>query len=216
YKDSNKEDNKFGDFIIWKEIINYSKKFKTPIIFITEDNKEDWWCKVHGETIGPRNELIKEFNDETGEKIYIYKLNRFIEFASKTLKIDENKRALKEIIKLRKLTKKEEEKINIIDRKRSYLQREEEHYRRKLEILNERHKLLNEKISEKLNYLRTENILDEELINSIRKELDYLKTKIIEIENEKEEVKRTIIKNKHEYSNLMKNINNIAIEDIDF
>jgi len=35
--------NKFGDLIIWKEMIEKAKAEKRPIIFVTDDGKSDWW-----------------------------------------------------------------------------------------------------------------------------------------------------------------------------
>ena len=52
---------KFGDFFLWKELLEHGKEQKRPIIFVTDDKKEDWWLKVKGRTLGPRPELIAEF-----------------------------------------------------------------------------------------------------------------------------------------------------------
>jgi hypothetical protein len=38
--DGKKDDNKFGDLIIWKELIKKSKKDNQPFIFITNDSKK--------------------------------------------------------------------------------------------------------------------------------------------------------------------------------
>lgn len=71
----------YGDLIIWKQLIEYGKEKKKPIILITDDRKEDWWTKEGGETIRPRQELIKEFYDQTGIRILIYAADRFLKFA---------------------------------------------------------------------------------------------------------------------------------------
>lgn len=80
YKDDNKFDNKFGDLIVWKEIIDYSKNNKNNIIFVVHDQKEDWWNKIGGKTIGPRPELRKEFFDETGMKFHTYTMTSFLSY----------------------------------------------------------------------------------------------------------------------------------------
>jgi hypothetical protein len=61
YKDSNKEGNKkYGDYILWRQIIEIGKSKKKPIIFITSDMKDDWWERECGKTIGLLPELKKE------------------------------------------------------------------------------------------------------------------------------------------------------------
>ena len=48
---ANKKDGNavYNDLVIWLQIIDKAKQLKSPIIFITNDNKEDWWwiCKNH-------------------------------------------------------------------------------------------------------------------------------------------------------------------------
>lgn len=63
YKDGKKDQTgdpyrKFGDLIVWKQLIDESKNTNKPIVFITDDKKEDWWLQQSGRTIGPRHELI--------------------------------------------------------------------------------------------------------------------------------------------------------------
>lgn len=79
----------YGDLIIWKQLIEYAKDKKKPIILITDDRKEDWWTKEGGETIRPRQELIKEFFDQSGIRILIYSSDRFLKFAKDRRLIDE-------------------------------------------------------------------------------------------------------------------------------
>ncbi len=80
YKDEKKgeENNEYGDLIVWKEILSYSKSNKKDIIFVTGDQKEDWWHKVCGKTLGPRIELKKEFFKETNQKFFMYSMNGFL------------------------------------------------------------------------------------------------------------------------------------------
>ena len=79
YKDSNKDDNGYGDYLIWRQMIDFAKANQCPIIFISNDTKEDWIEEVAGIKIGPRPELIDEFFQETNQWFYCYSLNRFVE-----------------------------------------------------------------------------------------------------------------------------------------
>lgn len=77
YKDTDKDDKdetkteKFGDLFVWKEILKKSSENERPFIFITDDEKEDWWKlkKQSGytgtkvELQGPRPELVSEFDE---------------------------------------------------------------------------------------------------------------------------------------------------------
>ena len=78
-KDKKVNDNLYGDLIIWKEILQFAKDKGKDIIFITNDQKEDWWNNISGKTIGPRVELRKEFYDVTNKKhFHMYKMENFL------------------------------------------------------------------------------------------------------------------------------------------
>lgn len=66
--------------MVWKEIIGYAKSKKVDIIFVTHDQKEDWWNTSNGKTIGPRIELRKEFYEETGKVFHMYTMSSFLSF----------------------------------------------------------------------------------------------------------------------------------------
>jgi hypothetical protein len=70
----------FGDLIIWKEIIKHARKLQknTSIIFITQDLKEDWNASDSKDSISPREELLIEFETETGRNIWIYTISDFL------------------------------------------------------------------------------------------------------------------------------------------
>ena len=84
YKDNDKSENKFGDLIIWKELIKKAKQDNKPFILIIDDIKEDWWLRTQGQTISPRQELAQELYKETQQFFHLYTPDRFLEFAAKT------------------------------------------------------------------------------------------------------------------------------------
>lgn len=88
-EDPNKKGTQiFGDLIIWKQILEYGKELKKPIILICDDLKEDW-CHTEKRSGGekrikmPREELIKEFYDFTGSSFWMYNLPQFLHLANK-------------------------------------------------------------------------------------------------------------------------------------
>jgi hypothetical protein len=74
---------------------------KKGVIFVIDDKKEDWWTIFKGRTIGPRPELLKEFQEKTQKKFYMYQADRFLDFASKHFKQAVNPESVDEIRDLR-------------------------------------------------------------------------------------------------------------------
>lgn len=78
----------FGDLIIWKQMLEYSKENRKNIVFVCNDVKEDWWQLVSGKkgekkrTSGPRRELIKEMNDHSGGTFWMYNQAKFLDIAN--------------------------------------------------------------------------------------------------------------------------------------
>lgn len=98
FKDADKSsDNQYGDFVIWREILDYSKDNTTDIIYVSSDVKEDWYLRLHGMTLGPRPELIKEFQDYTDQNINLYSLNQFLQEVNKQKVADIPEASLKEV-----------------------------------------------------------------------------------------------------------------------
>lgn len=99
YKDTKSKDgdNKYGDFILWQQVIDKAKDSKKPIILITDDTKEDWWRQFQGQTIGPRPELIEEIYKEAGVRFYMYQTDPFMENASTHFKRQLNDKAVQEV-----------------------------------------------------------------------------------------------------------------------
>lgn len=79
------ENKKYGDLIIWKQIMTKSKIDNIDIIFVLDDRKEDWWLEHQGKTISPRPELLKEFNIETKKSCHFYKPFQFLEYSNEYL-----------------------------------------------------------------------------------------------------------------------------------
>lgn len=76
--------DKFGDLVIWMEMIDKAKADKRPIIFVTDDGKSDWWHIHRGRKIGPHPALIEEFQATTGQEFHIYELLQFLRYAAGT------------------------------------------------------------------------------------------------------------------------------------
>ena len=94
FADSDKNGKeKYGDLVIWFQIIDKDTAEKKPFILVTDERKEDWWQIIHGKTVGPRSELIAEFLKKSEQKFYMYNQEQFMKYAP------EHIRAAKETIK---------------------------------------------------------------------------------------------------------------------
>ena len=84
YKDKLKGgEDAYGDFFIWEQTLRHASTVERDVIFVTGDQKDDWWTRSAGKTVGPRPELIQEFFERTGGKmVYLYSRSEFAERAS--------------------------------------------------------------------------------------------------------------------------------------
>ena len=112
YKDDNKSifihnnikyEGRFGDLIIWKQILKYltSVNDVKNVIFITNDSKEDWWniIDLSGDQhhIGARPELKKEMYKETGvDSFMMYNADEFLTAVKSNKGVDVKNNAIEE------------------------------------------------------------------------------------------------------------------------
>ncbi len=99
-KDQIDDNNAYGDLIIWKQILQYAKEKSVGIVYVTHDQKEDWWNIVKGKTIGPRIELRREFTSETGQEFHMYSMNSFISTYNQMNEVPIDKSAIDEVMGL--------------------------------------------------------------------------------------------------------------------
>jgi hypothetical protein len=79
YKDSGKPDAGAGDLLIWLTILDVASKKGGHCIFVTADEKSDWYSQVSG-PFQPRIELIEEYRVASkGGSLQIIPLSRLLE-----------------------------------------------------------------------------------------------------------------------------------------
>lgn len=145
YKDGEKikgqeDNNAYGDLIIWKQIIKYSKENNIGIIYVTHDQKEDWWNIIKGKTIGPRTELRKEFFEETNQEFHMYSMNNFISTYNSINEVKIEKSVVEEVIELDKNFNRRHKALyysqpDMIVRREETLDKIQNRIRRRSEIL---------------------------------------------------------------------------------
>lgn len=101
YKDAKKHEgdrHRFGDLIIWLQIIDHARVMAKDIIFVTDDKKEDWWEEYKDNRIGPRHELIREFREKTiNQLIWFYTPDRFLKYAKSKVGVSVKSETIEEV-----------------------------------------------------------------------------------------------------------------------
>ena len=119
YKDKSKNQNQAGDLLIWKEVLNIAEVKSEHVVFVSGDEKADWWHQSGKKPLYPRFELVDEFREKTGGKsFHIICLSGLLELFEadkevvKTIKISEQE--FKDEVKLKlDLSEKKNPKLNI-------------------------------------------------------------------------------------------------------
>ncbi|MEG4233820.1 PIN-like domain-containing protein, partial [Microcoleus sp. Pol11C3] len=98
FKDAEeKEDErKYGDFILWKQILEFAKKESRPIIFVTGEKKEDWWVKKNKKIISPHVELRREFHEYVHQPFWMYQTQDFLQIAKDKLMVEIDQKSIEE------------------------------------------------------------------------------------------------------------------------
>ncbi|MFL0068044.1 PIN-like domain-containing protein [Tenacibaculum maritimum] len=205
YKDNGKKDNsskdtrKYGDLVVWKQILDKSKELKQGIILITDDRKEDWWVRFKGKTLSPRPELKKEFQTETEQSFHMYQSDRFLEFATKYLNEEINENAIQEIRDLRRLDERKRlRELRIQKEYFKYKERREELLKQRI-LLEEKLKFIEDKrgfieSALKEQYLILDNsdpsAFDDSKMKILKRDLHAINRKADHINSNIEEIRR--------------------------
>ena len=80
YKDAGKEDKGIGDLLIWHTILEIGKSRKQSVIFVSGDEKSDWWYQSEGQSLYPRHELIDEYRRfSEGQSFHIVSFSKLLD-----------------------------------------------------------------------------------------------------------------------------------------
>jgi len=104
YKDSSKSDQGVGDLLIWRTILNLGQRYNKSVIFVSDDEKSDWWYRAAGQRLYPRYELIDEFRRVSNQQsFHIITFSHFLELYGASQSV------VKEVRREEKKVKREEQ-----------------------------------------------------------------------------------------------------------
>ena len=90
YMDGGKDGSgPIGDYLVWAQILLEAKSCDKDVLFVTSDNKEDWWRKDEDKrSLGPRPELADEFTATCGRRLFMIAPDGLLNWAREILDIE--------------------------------------------------------------------------------------------------------------------------------
>ena len=98
YIDARKESKRsLGDFLIWEQTLREieSRGDKSNLLFVTQDNKEDWWLYPGTSEKRARPELTEEYSRRIGGKVFLIRTIDLLA-KSKILNVDVSAEAIRQ------------------------------------------------------------------------------------------------------------------------
>jgi PIN like domain len=88
FRDRGKGFSPQGDYLAWRQILAEAGRRHSDVLFITSDQKDDWWRIGGGELLGPRGELVRELRAAGGGRLYLLTPERFLSRARDILDVE--------------------------------------------------------------------------------------------------------------------------------
>ncbi len=92
-------ESKYGDLVIWKQLLAQARLTgAVGVLFVTSDQKDDWWWIDHGRTLGPHPELVSEMQNEADIALFwMYSAKSFADLAGRYTTVEVSARSLGDI-----------------------------------------------------------------------------------------------------------------------
>jgi hypothetical protein len=83
YMDAEKNPERaVGDFLVWRQTIDEAAARGLPVLFVTQDMKEDWWADRSTDSRRARPELVAELLEETGQRLIMIRSTDLVALGS--------------------------------------------------------------------------------------------------------------------------------------
>lgn len=79
YMDGEKNpDRAIGDFLVWQQAMDASRERNLPVLFVTQDQKEDWWADRGTKSMRARPELVTELIRYSGQRLLMIRAHDLV------------------------------------------------------------------------------------------------------------------------------------------
>ncbi|ACU37654.1 PIN-like domain-containing protein [Actinosynnema mirum] len=85
--DSSLPEGPAGDYLVWTQLMGETAKRGTDVLFVTGDEKEDWWWRHKSDFYGPRIELSLELFRHCGQRLHMIRPTELLKRA-RTLNVE--------------------------------------------------------------------------------------------------------------------------------
>jgi hypothetical protein len=83
YMDGEKNPERaIGDFLVWRQTMDAAKARALPVLFVTQDQKEDWWADRGSPAMRARPELVSELLDLSGQRLLMIRSHDLVRLGS--------------------------------------------------------------------------------------------------------------------------------------
>lgn len=81
---------------MWEQLIAQASKISQDVLFVTRDEKADWWrkCQDQRRLLGPRVELVSEMRDRAGVSYFMLRPAQFLKAATELLHVEVSERTI--------------------------------------------------------------------------------------------------------------------------
>jgi hypothetical protein len=94
-----------GDGRVWFQIVKHAEEKKQSIVFVTGDEKPNWWRTVklgnQERTVGPHFDLIRDIESASGKKFLMYSQEEFLKDAHVFIGVPEQTQTIAEVQQIR-------------------------------------------------------------------------------------------------------------------
>jgi hypothetical protein len=95
------------DFLIWKQLMVFAEREEEDIVFITGEEKPDWWeVDSDHEIVRPRHELLREFSKETDQTFWMLTTERMLDDAYERMGVEVRDKSINQTDKLAEKNKR--------------------------------------------------------------------------------------------------------------
>ncbi|MGX7761027.1 PIN-like domain-containing protein [Streptomyces angustmyceticus] len=78
-----------GDYLVWRQLLDEASNQEADVLFVTRDLKDDWWRKASSRASRlPRVELVNEFRDATGGRLFMVEPSVLMQQVSANFKLE--------------------------------------------------------------------------------------------------------------------------------